>query len=162
MGALMGMAILSQETFAADRTDNEKAAVLAALEEMFDAMRQGDAGAFSALLVPEGMAIRVRIDGPGEDRVEFRSNAEAIARFKDRPARRDERIWDPIVLVHGPIAMVQARYDFYIDGKFSHCGVDQFEWLKIEGKWRLSNASWTVQKHGCPSNLARRSNIANR
>ena len=29
-----------------------------------------------------------------------------------------ERMWDPIVLIDGDIAMVWTRYDFFIDGEF--------------------------------------------
>lgn len=128
----------------------EKAAVLATVEQMFDAMRRRDAEAYSALLVPEGMAIRVRVDGPEANNVRFRSNAEDIELFKQGTDRWDERIWNPTVHVHGPIAVVWTQYDFHINGKFSHCGFDLFEFLKVDSKWRLSNASWTVQTVDCP------------
>lgn len=128
----------------------EETAVLAAVEQMFDAMRRRDAEAYAALLVPEGMAVRVRVDGPESDNVRFRSNAEDIELFKQGTDRWDERIWNPTVHVHGPIAVVWTPYDFHINGRFSHCGFDLFELLKVDGKWRLSNASWTVQTVDCP------------
>ena len=129
----------------------DEAEVLAAVERMFDAMRRKDADAYASVLVPEGKAIRVRTDGPAEGRLRFQGNAEDIVSFKGNVDRWDERIWDPTVRVHGPIAVVWAPYDFHINGKFSHCGMDLFELLKVDGKWRLSNASWTVETVGCPS-----------
>lgn len=138
----------------ADNEATEERAVLAAVQQMFDAMSRRDAEAYSALLMPEGMAIRVRVDGPETNNVRFTSNAEGIELFKQGTDRWDERIWNPTVHVHGPIAVVWTPYDFHINGKFSHCGFDLFELLKVDGRWRLSNASWTVQTVDCrPSPL---------
>ncbi|MGH7572979.1 MAG: nuclear transport factor 2 family protein, partial [Gemmatimonadota bacterium] len=61
---------------------------------------------------------------------------------------------NPTVLVHPPIAVVWAPYDFHVEGVFSHCGIDLFEMLEIDGEWKMTNASWTVETEGCePSAL---------
>ena len=52
---------------------------------------------------------------------------------------------------HGSMAVVWAPYDFYRGGNFSHCGVDNFELVKIDGKWRISGVLFTVEKEGCPT-----------
>jgi len=31
----------------------------------------------------------------------------------------------------------------------SHCCVDVFNFLKIEGEWRVSNSMWTVEPDAC-------------
>jgi hypothetical protein len=64
------------------------------------------------------------------------------------PALR-ERYWSPTVLVRGPIAVVWAPYEFWQDGKTSHCGVDVFDLVKIDGEWRVSNSMWTVEPDAC-------------
>lgn len=150
IGYFILLGSLAQPQPAPDPARSEEAAILAVVDRMFDAMRRRDAEAYAALLVPEGMAIRVRTDGPAEGRLRFRGNAEDIALFKEGTDMWDERIWNPTVHVHGPIAVVWAPYDFHINGKFSHCGVDLFELLNVDGAWRLSNASWTVETVGCP------------
>ncbi len=60
-----------------------------------------------------------------------------------------ERYWSPTVLVRGPVAMVWAPYEFKVDGKVSHCGVDVFDFVKVDGSWRLANAMWTVEPEAC-------------
>ena len=128
--------------------------MLATVEAMFDALARRDQAAFSALLIPEATSIDVRLDGPRKDKFRIRRNAEAFAAVGAGKEVLLERIWDPTIRVQGPIAMLWAPYDFHIDGKFSHCGVDLFEFAKVDGKWRLSNSSWTVQTQGCaPSPL---------
>ena len=73
---------------------------------------------------------------------------------KERGPKVTERIWDPVILVDDQIAAVWAPYDFHIDGKFSHCGIDLFNLIYDEGAWKIANSSWTVIRKGCaPSPL---------
>ena len=71
-----------------------------------------------------------------------------------RPNRLLERMWAPTAYVNGTIALVYAPYDFYIDGTFSHCGVDTFTLELAPQGWRVSHIAYTVQRTGCaPSPL---------
>jgi hypothetical protein len=54
------------------------------------------------------------------------------------------------LLIHNGIAVFWAPYSFDIDGRRSHCGVDQFDFVKVEGEWKLANSMWTVEPDGCP------------
>jgi hypothetical protein len=60
-----------------------------------------------------------------------------------------ERYWSPTVLIRGSIAVVWAPYEFWIDGQTSHCGVDVFDFVKVDGIWRVSNSMWTVEPDAC-------------
>ena len=62
---------------------------------------------------------------------------------------------DPTVLVHGPIALVWGEYEYWVDGNFSHCGIDAINLVKLEGKWKIANWSWTREKDGCPTDPSR-------
>jgi hypothetical protein len=65
-----------------------------------------------------------------------------------------ERYWSPTVMVTGNVAQVWTPYDFHIDGKFSHCGIDSFSVLRTTEGWRLASATYTVQRKDCaPSPL---------
>ncbi len=61
-----------------------------------------------------------------------------------------ERYWDPTVLVRGSIAVVWTPYQFWADGKTSHCGIDVFDLLKEQGVWKIANVMWTVEPDACP------------
>jgi len=60
-----------------------------------------------------------------------------------------ERYWSPTVLIRGGMALVWAPYQFWIDGRTSHCGVDAMSFAKIDGVWKVSNAMWTVEPNAC-------------
>jgi len=60
-----------------------------------------------------------------------------------------ERMWSPSVALYGGIAMVHTPYDFHINGKFSHCGVDVFTLVRQGGRWQVAQIAYTVQRAGC-------------
>jgi len=76
-----------------------------------------------------------------------------------RPGAYRERYWDPVVHVRGKLAIVWTPYEFWQNGKTSHCGIDVFEMVKDEGGWRIGNTMWTVEPDACaalrPSDPAR-------
>jgi hypothetical protein len=57
-----------------------------------------------------------------------------------------ERGYDPTVLVSGPIAMVWYPYDFYLDGEWSHCGIDIFNLVRTNDGWRIAAMLWNAEQ----------------
>jgi hypothetical protein len=124
-------------------------AVLATLHRMLDAMAAQDTAAYARILVPEAMAFILRVEADGVGAPIPYGNAERIARLAASGAVWSETLHDPVVMVHPPIAAVWAPYDFFVDGEFSHCGVNIFEFFRIDGEWRHTSAAWTVETQGC-------------
>jgi hypothetical protein len=48
------------------------------------------------------------------------------------------------------MAQVWAPYDFHLDGKFSHCGVDMFTLVQGKDGWRIAAIAYTGRKDACP------------
>jgi hypothetical protein len=132
----------------------EERAVLSTMERMFAAMATRDVDGYAATLLPEGRFSRHRIGEAATGPLRMVTNAQDIVEFRAATGRWDERFWNPVVLVHPPLAVVWTPYDFHVDGRFSHCGIDNFQFFKTESGWKLTNASWTIQREGCePSPL---------
>ena len=55
-----------------------------------------------------------------------------------------ERMWAPQVRVHKGIATLWAPYDFWLNGAFSHCGIDSFELAKTAEGWKFTGGVYTV------------------
>lgn len=49
----------------------------------------------------------------------------------------EERIKEYKIQTDGHIAHVWAPYEFYIDGKISHKGVDSFELIHVKDGWKI-------------------------
>ena len=125
-------------------------APLSVAHQLFDAMKAHDANAARAMFIPEAMLYGV---GPKGD-----ASGVPFARWVDHfGASKDswlERIWNAKVLEHGTAAVVWADYDFHLNGKFSHCGIDSFSLLKTSQGWKIASITDTRETTGCsPSPL---------
>lgn len=61
----------------------------------------------------------------------------------------DERITFDVVKIDGDLAMVWAPYKFYVGDKFSHCGVDAFQMVRLKGEWKIQYLIDTRRREGC-------------
>lgn len=124
--------------------------VKAVINQLFAAMKETnaeklkDAFADSAVL----QTIRRRQDGT------FFVQNEQVNDFaaqigKAKKDSLDERIEFASVKVDGPLASVWTPYKFYYAGNFSHCGVNSFQLVKINNRWKIQFLIDTRRRQGC-------------
>jgi len=142
------LAFSGMSPLAADPATEEQA-VLAAVQKFFDGMTVRDVDAMRSVLVPEGRILAVRYQLDGSVKTRGSTNGEFLDRLSDSTEIWLERMWEPTVLVHKDMAVVWTSYDFHRDGKFSHCGVDAFNLVKLDGCWKICNGTYTVEPEGC-------------
>lgn len=124
--------------------------VKAVVKQLFDGMRNSDAAmiksAFtdSAFLQSVGKNKEGKISVTTDPIDEF---SKLISGIKKGAA--DEQIVFESIKIDGPLAMVWAPYKFYFDGKFSHCGVDSFQLVFVNGQWKIQCLIDTRRKQPC-------------
>lgn len=130
----------------------DRDAVLKTVQAFFDTMTARDVEGARKILQPQGRfhAMRMR---DGKPDVRGFANEEYFADLQASKQTMQERIWNPEVRVNGLIASVSAPYDFWIDGKLSHCGTDQFDLIKTEEGWKIAGGVYTVEAKCEPSPL---------
>ncbi len=143
MTASLGVSVAAQAP--ADRE-----AVLTTVQAFFDTMTAKDVEGARKILMPQGRfhAVRMR-DG----NIRSFSNEEYFADLQAAKQTMRERIWNPEVRVHGAIATVWTPYDFWIGGKYSHCGIDAFDLVKTDEGWKIAGGSYTLEEKCEPSPL---------
>ena len=127
--------------------------VVGVVNAFFHAMTARDTAALNRVQFPDGIqyAARVRGDSVTIRRGTFEGFATQLATMTDTYV---ERMWEPTVLVHGPLAVVWAPYDFHRNGQFTHCGVDAFTLMRSPTGWKIATVSYTTEPTGCaPSPL---------
>ena len=150
--ALMAV-VLSRNANAQATTAADSTAVVAAAQRLFDAMATRDTAAARALLLPGSQFIALRSNGQATAPRQ-QADSAFVRSLASGSQRLLERMWSPTVHVRGPLAVVWAPYDFHIDGKFSHCGVDTFSLVRTAAGWQVSGIAYTVETTGCaPSPL---------
>lgn len=73
--------------------------------------------------------------------------ATSISKLKKDSA--DERITFETIKIDGPLAIVWTPYNFYFNGKFSHCGVNSFQLVRLNGIWKIQYIIDTRRRAGC-------------
>jgi hypothetical protein len=143
--------ILSIWLFSASAAeDPEEKAILATVQRLFDAMSAHDPAAARSVVIPEGRVSGVTAGGKPTNI----SQEDFAARLGTARQKYLERMWNPKVQVRNGIATVWAEYDFHLDGKFHHCGIDSFSMVKTVEGWKIAGIVYTVETAGCaPSPL---------
>ncbi len=128
----------------------EAAAVKQSVTAFFDGMRRGDSTAVRRTLAPN--AVFHGYGGkPGQPPT---LEIESISGFLKAVGTPHADIWDERVtfeqvLIDAGLASVWAPYEFYLGSKFSHCGYDSFQLVKLADGWKIAHVIDTRRKEKC-------------
>ena len=131
---LITMVMLSAGIQAQSTEDSVKATV----NRLFAAMKESDGKKLASTFSDSAVLQTISRNKKGETVVlnegvgDF---AESVGKLPVGDA--DERIVFETVKIDGPLAMVWAPYQFWYKGKFSHCGVDVFQLVRMQGEWKI-------------------------
>lgn len=126
----------------------DTAAVIAAVQSLFDAMAAADTTAAKAAFIPEGV-----IGGLRPDATEFRltpaSEWAALLTRISAQGKLIEKMYRPEVRISDNLAQVWTYYDFHIGDRFSHCGIDTAHLVRTTTGWKIAAISYTARTTGC-------------
>jgi hypothetical protein len=127
---------------AASRTADSLAAIALA-DTVLARITRGDFVGVTDLMLPEARTFSSRErDGAWQ----YRSQTREEQRAAPVRGRINERGFGPSARISGPLAMVWMPYDLYVNGTWSHCGVDLFTLLKVADQWRIATMAWSVEQ----------------
>ena len=126
---------------------SEDKAIIAVVDALFEGMKTKDTAAMRALFVPQARMVGVNAQGavtanPVDGWI------KSIGRSAPGTALI-ERTWAHEVRVDGSIAQAWMQYDFHIGERFSHCGVDAFDFVKVGDAWKIVQVMDTRRPTGC-------------
>lgn len=128
----------------------DEAEVLKVVVHLFDGMRAGDSSMVSSCFYEEVEMFTSYTNKAGEamfKKGDLKKFIEEVGTPHDEVW--DEKIWDTEIRVDGNLAQVWTKYGFYLDEKFSHCGVDAIHLTKTKDGWKIFHLSDTRQRKGC-------------
>lgn len=128
---------------------SDEADIVGTLQRLFDALESGDAELLRSVTDSSVvMHYAEVVDGQtAQGSATVDGLAEGIASAEEPLV---ERMWDPVVLMDGPLATIWTPYDFYVGDTFSHCGIDVANLIRTEDGWKIVGLSWTrLQPPAC-------------
>ena len=132
------------------QSKSEKA-VREVIDKLFDGMRLADSSVVSPLFHPDVRMMTSYQNASGEVVLKEGSlQAFLTAIGTPHPEVWNEKIWNTEVRIDDNLAQVWTDYAFYVDDRFSHCGVDAFQLTRdANGVWRIVHLIDTRRKDPC-------------
>src|SRR3954471_18136843 len=119
------------------------------ITQLFTAMKNADAKGLETCFA-DSAVLQTIIHNEGKTSVrneQVNDFSSSIAKLQKGDA--DEQITFDVVKTDEDLAIVWAPYKFYYKGKFSHCGADSFQLVRINGIWKIQYLIDTRRKEGC-------------
>lgn len=147
--AALAIAVPPAAALAHEHESDDATQVLVVVEAFMAGLEAKDADAMTALVTEDSYLALVE-EREGEDRTQSMSLVQAAQGLAAVPADIAEPIFDPVVMVEGPVAMVWAPYEFILDGTRTHCGIDIFTLMRVDGDWKVATVTYSHVEEGCP------------
>lgn len=118
--------------------------------KMFFSMKSGDANLLRECFADSAILQTIAKDKNGNTVVKNDRVADFIQVISMMPPNAaDERISFDVVKVDANLAIAWTPYKFYLNGQFSHCGVNSFQLIRINNSWKIQYLIDTRRKQGC-------------
>lgn len=133
-------------------SQTEEAEVEAVIKSLFDGMRAKNADQVAAAFSKDAL-MQTIIDKPEGSEVGSNAVADFVSRIATTPegTNLDEQILDYQIKIDGTMASAWTPYRFYVNGSFSHCGVNSFQLVKMAEGWKIVYIIDTRRKEPCES-----------
>jgi hypothetical protein len=133
----------------AQTSSAETQAIKQTVTQFFDGMRRGDSTLVHRTLAP-GAVLHAISQKEGRAALQLESTSDFLkAVGTPHPEVWDERVQFERVLIDANLASVWAPYEFYLGSKFSHCGYDSFQLIKLADGWKIAYIIDTRRKEKC-------------
>jgi hypothetical protein len=128
----------------------QEAQIRARVESMFTAMYARDTTALRACFVPAATLYTYSYDSKGHSRAKGESITDFIRGVAlIGEAKLEERLMSWQILIDEGVASVWTPYEFYFEDKFSHCGINSFQLMQVQGDWKITQITDTRRKANC-------------
>ena len=144
---LLTAGILTAATLHAQTTEDS---VKAAVNQLFEGMKTANASMVTSSFTDSAVLQTIARNREGKTIVRnqyVRDFADFVG--KQQPGAADERIEFETIKTDGPLAMAWTPYKFYYNGQFSHCGVNSFQLVRVDGGWKIQYIIDTRRREGC-------------
>ncbi len=139
--------MVSANCFSQNATKTDEIKIKEIVNRFFESLNKQDTVLYKKTLLLEGQVWSI-------------NNTQEPRSYSMRFFRDDLTTFDPKeileeipfsydIKIHDGIAMAWVPYEFRVNGKFTHCGIDIFTLTKTNDGWKIINASYTRNLKGC-------------
>lgn len=130
--------------------NSDSTEVRAVIDQLFDGMRAGDSSMVASTFHSDIQMITTFSNKEGKPRSHMGSATE----FKSAVGTKHDQVWDErisnvVIQIDDNLAQVWMNYSFYLDDKFSHCGINAVQLIRTEDGWQMIHLADTRRTSEC-------------
>jgi hypothetical protein len=124
--------------------------VKSTIDQLFRAMKSSDAALLKECFADSAILQTIARNKEGQTIIRNEPIADFIKSISSlQKDAADERIVYDVVKIDGALAIAWTPYQFYFNGKFSHCGVNSFQLVRLNNGWKIQYLIDTRRRTGC-------------
>jgi len=124
--------------------------IKAVVNQLFAAMKGANAAMLKDAFADSAVLQTIRRKQDGTFFVQDEKVSDFVEQIgKAKKDSLDERITFETIKIDGPLAIAWTPYKFYYAGNFSHCGVNSFQLVRINGRWKIQFLIDTRRRQAC-------------
>lgn len=123
--------------------------VMEVIHQLFHSMESHDGDLAVSLFIEGAELTTVYTGKDGETKTSATPAYRLAEVFSTSDQQQNEPIWNERIHMDGNYAVVWVEYAFYLNGSFSHCGVDVFQLVYVDASWKILGITDTRRKEGC-------------
>lgn len=136
--SIVFISLLSLNTKAQNIEMTAEDSVKGVINRFFEGMKKHDTTMIRASLAPEVIFQTISRNKKSEIVVRTEGVADFLKYIAEHTSDDlDERITFDMIRIDGNLASVWTPYRFYVNTKFSHCGANSFQIVRLNNVWQI-------------------------
>lgn len=129
--------------------ENEQQSPKQFVQKFFKAFHAQDTVALKNMATEDLKLQSVSINAEGKTILSTDDYSKFLKSIASIPSETkfEERLLDFKIEENGALATVSTPYEFYVNGNFSHCGVNNFTLVKLDENWKIVHLIDTRNKN---------------
>lgn len=132
------------------KAQNDTLAINKVITQLFDGMRTSDSNLVKNVFHTEATLQTVFTNKTDETKL----HEEQISEFIKAVGTPHDGIWNEKITqtniqIDGNLAHAWTTYEFYVDDRFIHCGVNSFQLVKFNNEWKIISIIDTRRTANC-------------
>lgn len=117
---------------------------------MFEGMKNSDTNVLRSVFAEAAILQTIVQSKEGKTQVRSEDVSGFVTSIGKLPkGSADERITFDVIKVDAALAIAWTPYKFYFNGQLYHCGVNSFQLVRLEGKWKIQYIIDTRRRENC-------------
>lgn len=129
----------------------EKKAIKTVIATFFEGLHKGDSSIVKPTLHKDIKIQTTSTNREGEHILQTDSKEKLLTSIANKKPEHVylEKLLSYDIKIDGNLASVWTPYEFYFNGKFSHCGANSFQLFNNNGKWEITYLIDMRRRAGC-------------